>query len=309
MKYLLRSMLFVPAYNEKFIEKAMECDTDAFIFDMEDGVPKQKRAEARIKLKKYLDSGAFRGRQIFIRVNPLQTDDLPEDLKLIKDDQIMGIVTPKISDAGNIKAFEALMDFVEYRENLAPGSLKLLPLIEKAEAVTNVDSIAGASERNIALLFGGEDYLDSVSGKNNCPRHLFDMVRTIIVMAARSHGLLPIDTPFLDIKNEEAFMAEEFQSCAMGYAGCLIINPIQLPWCKKIFSPSEEEVQHAKDIIDTVTRIRAEGANEAVINGKMIGPPMYKRALKIMSLAQQIEVFEEKERIRKLEFEKNKAKV
>lgn len=300
MSYLLRSMLFVPAYNEKFIKKAMECETDAIIFDMEDGVPKEKRKEARIILKKYLDSKAFRGRQIVLRVNPLQTDDLPEDLKLITDDQIMGIITPKISDAGNIKAFEALLDFVEYREGLEPGSLKLLPLIEKAQAVINVDSIAAASKRNIALLFGGEDYLDSVSGKNDCPRHLFDMPRTMIVMAARTHGLLPIDTPFLDIKNEAAFLAEESQSCAMGFAGCLIVNPIQLSWCNSVFSPSQEEIDHAKEIIETVQRIQAQGANETVINGKMVGPPMYKRAIKVMDLVKQIEAFEKKEKERKL---------
>ena len=294
MSYLLRSMLFVPAYNEKFIKKAMECETDAIIFDMEDGVPKEKRKEARIILKKYLESKAFQGRQIVLRVNPLQTDDLPEDLKLITDDQIMGIITPKISDAGNIKAFEALLDFVENREGLPSGSLKLLPLIEKAQAVINVDSIASASKRNIALLFGGEDYLDSVSGKNDCPRHLFDMPRTMIVMAARTHGLLPIDTPFLDIKNEEAFMAEEGESCAMGFAGCLIVNPIQLLWCKKVFSPSQEEIAHAKNIIEAVEKAQAQGANEIVINGKMVGPPMYKRAVKVMELKEQIEDFEKR---------------
>lgn len=293
MRYLLRSLLFVPAYNEKFIKKSLECKTDAIIFDMEDGVPAAKRAEARVILKKYLDSGIFRGKQIIIRVNPLGTEDLPEDLKLIKDDQIMGIITPKIRDAGNIKAFEALMEFVENRERLKKGSLKLLPLIEKAEAVINVDSIAAASERNIALLFGGEDYLDSVSGKNDCPRHLFDMPRTLIVMAARTHGLLPIDTPFLDIKNEAAFMAEESSSCAMGYAGCLIVNPIQLPWCNKVFSPSEEEIAHAKNIIETVKKIQAQGANETVINGRMIGPPMYKRAIKVMELVDLIKEYEE----------------
>ena len=295
MKYLLRSLLFVPAYNEKFIKKSLECKTDAIIFDMEDGVPAEKRADARITLKKYLESGLFRGKQILIRVNPLGTEDLPEDLKLIKDDQIMGIITPKIKDAGNIKAFEALMEFVENRERLKKGSLKLLPLIEKAEAVINVDSIAAASERNIALLFGGEDYLDSVSGKNDCPRHLFDMPRTLIVMAARTHGLLPIDTPFLDIKNEVAFMAEESSSCAMGYAGCLIVNPIQLPWCNKVFSPSLEEIDHAKNIIETVKRIQAQGANETVINGKMIGPPMYKKAIKVMELVELIEEYEKRE--------------
>ena len=87
MKYLLRSMLFVPSYNEKFLNKAITCEADAIIFDMEDAVPKAKRPEARATLKKYLDKGVFRGKQLFIRVNQLGTDDLPEDLKLITDPQ------------------------------------------------------------------------------------------------------------------------------------------------------------------------------------------------------------------------------
>ena len=113
MKYLFRSMLFVPAYNEKFLKKAVHCEADAIIFDMEDAVPKGKRPEARAMLSKYLQMGVFRGKQLFIRVNKLGTDDLPEDLKLITDDQIQGIVVPKITDVGNIKAFEAVNGVIE----------------------------------------------------------------------------------------------------------------------------------------------------------------------------------------------------
>lgn len=292
MKYLLRSMLFVPAYNEKFLKKAVNCEADAIIFDMEDSVPKGKRPEAREILNKYLQMGVFHGKQLFLRVNKLGTDDLPEDLKLIKDNQINGIVIPKITDVGNIKAFEALLDFVENREGLEKGSLKILPLIENAQAVINVDSIARGSDRNIALLFGGEDYLDSVSGSNDCPRRAFEMPRTMIVMAARTHGLLPVDTPYLDLKNEEGFREEETASAAMGFAGCLIVNPIQLPWCNQIFTPSKEEIQRAKDMIEEVNKIQAAGGSVAVLNGKMIGPPMLKRALKVMAL---VELIKEKE--------------
>ena len=87
-------------------------------------------------------------------------------------------------------------------------------------------------------------------------------------------------------------MAEESQSCAMGFHGCLIVNPIQLPWCNRVFSPSPEELAHAKDIIETVERIQIQGANETVINGKMVGPPMYKRALKVMELEKLIKEYE-----------------
>ena len=289
MKYLLRSMLFVPAYNEKFLTKAITCEADAIIFDMEDAVPKAKRPEAREILARFLESGVFRGKQLFIRVNELGTDDLPEDLKLITDDQISGIVVPKINNSGNIKAFEALLDFVENREKLERGSLKLLPLIETAEAVLHVNDIAGSSDRNIALLFGGEDYLDSVYGTNDCPRRAFEMPRTMIIMAARTHGLLPIDTPYLDVKNEEGFIEEESLALSMGFAGCLIVNPIQISWCNRVFSPSEEEIEKAKAMIAAVNKIQEEGGSIAMLNGKMIGPPMLKRAQKVLEVVELIE--------------------
>ena len=289
MKYLLRSMLFVPAYNEKFLTKAITCEADAIIFDMEDAVPKAKRPEAREILARFLERGVFRGKQLFIRVNELGTDDLPEDLKLITDDQISGIVVPKINNSGNIKAFEALLDFVENREKLERGSLKLLPLIETAEAVLHVNDIAGSSDRNIALLFGGEDYLDSVYGTNDCPRRAFEMPRTMIIMAARTHGLLPIDTPYLDVKNEEGFIEEESLALSMGFAGCLIVNPIQISWCNRVFSPSEEEIEKAKAMIAAVNKIQEEGGSIAMLNGKMIGPPMLKRAQKVLEVVELIE--------------------
>ena len=110
-------------------------------------------------------------------------------------------------------------------------------------------------------------------------------------MAARTHGLLPIDTPYLDLKNEEGFLEEEYASVAMGFAGCLIVNPVQLPWCNKVFTPSKEEIQHAKDMIAEVNKIQAAGGSVAVLNGKMIGPPMLKRANKVMALVELIEEF------------------
>ena len=86
-------------------------------------------------------------------------------------------------------------------------------------------------------------------------------------------------------------MEEEMASVAMGFAGCLIVNPVQLPWCNKVFTPSEEEIQHAKDMIAEVNKIQAAGGSVAVLNGKMIGPPMLKRAMKVMALVELIEEF------------------
>lgn len=288
MKYLLRSMLFVPAHSEKFIEKALDCDADAIIFDMEDAVPQIKRKEAREILAGYLNKKAFAGRLLFIRVNELETEDLEDDLKLIKDDQILGIVAPKVRNTTDIDAFVKKLEMCEANAGLKEGSIKLLPLIETAEAVLNVQSIAGCNDRIIALLFGGEDYLDSIYGRHDEPPKAFEVPRAMVVMAARMHGILPIDTPYLDLKNEEGFKTEENEACSMGYAGILLVNPRQIPWAHECFSPSEEEVIHATDIMNAVEDAKKQGGSIATLHGKMIGPPMRKRAQKVVEIAELI---------------------
>ncbi len=294
MNYLLRSMLFVPAYKEKFLEKAALCDADAIIFDLEDSVPEGKRRQARQVLGGYLKKGIFDGRQLFIRVNKLGGEDLLEDLKLIEGERIAGIVVPKICGAEDIREFAKLLEACERREGLKDGSLKLLPLIENAQAVMNVQEIAGCSKRIIALLFGGEDYLDSVWGKHTDPPRAFDVPRAMIVMAARMYGILPIDTPYLDLKNREGFMEEEGKACCLGFAGALLVNPVQIPWANECFQPSCEEMRQAQKVLDAVEGMRAAGESVAMLEGRMIGPPMIKRARKVLELKRKLEEKEAK---------------
>ena len=139
-----------------------------------------------------------------------------------------------------------------------------------------------SSERLIALLFGGEDYLDSIWGTHEYSAKVFEMPRAMIVMAARMNGLLPIDTPYLDLKNEAGFMAEERMAYSMGFAGALVVNPIQIPWANRCFQPSEEETMHAKAVLETAKKAKEEGRSVATLEGKVVGPPMLKRANKVM---------------------------
>lgn len=284
MNYLLRSMLFVPAYNEKFLEKAAGSAADAIIFDLEDAVPPAKRREARDILGRYLDNGFFDGKVLFIRVNELGSNDLIKDLKLIKGSRIAGVVTPKIKGVTEIEEFSKLLKKCEERDGLKEGTIKLLPLIETAGAVANVQSIAGSSKRIIALLFGGEDYLDSISGTPEYSEKVFEIPRAMIVMAARMHNLLPIDTPYMDLKNEEGFTREERMAYSMGFAGALLVNPIQIPWANKCFCPSDEEVAHALAVLETTRKAQEEGRSIATLDGKVVGPPMLKRANKVMEI-------------------------
>lgn len=288
MNYLLRSMLFIPGNNEKFILKAADCEADAIIFDMEDAVPYSEEQKARDLLNKHLEKEIFDGKQIFIRVNELGTVSLLADMELLKHENVMGIVPPKIDSVADVNKFEALLLEQEIKNNYSVGKFKMLPLIETAEAVMSVKSIARCSERIIALLFGGEDYLDSVWGEHLEPPLALDQPRSMVVMAARMNGILPIDTPYLDLNNEEGFLAEETRSRALGFAGILLVTPKQIPWAHTCFSPTQEEIEHAEKVVKAVNEAKKMGGSIAKINGKMIGPPMRKRAEKVLLLNQLI---------------------
>ena len=288
MSYLLRSMLFLPGHNEKFLNKAMGCEADAIILDLEDAVPQPSRPEAREMIRKYMTDGCFAGRQVFIRVNELNTPDLYEDLKLLDCPGLLGVVAPKICTPADIHAFDALITEKEILCGLPVGSLKLAPLIETAAAVMNIREIAVASPRLIALLLGGEDYLADVWGKHFETTDSMAAARAAVVMASRMNGLLPIDTPYLDLKNEAGFREEESRSAAMGFAGDLLVTPVQIPWANDCFSPDEAEIALSRDIMAAIEEVRRQGGGIAKLNGRMIGPPMRKRAEKVFALAQMI---------------------
>lgn len=289
MSYLLRSMLYVPSYNEKFIQKALESEADAIIFDFEDSCPLEKEEEGRSLVRDYLNRGALRGHQVILRVNELGTPSLKKDLTLLECPDILGLMPPKISTATDMKEFDRLVSEKEHEYGLHEGSVKFTPLIETAGAVINMDAIAQASDRIIALTFGGEDFLDSVWGVHSEPPVAFNVPRAILVMVARKNGMLPIDTPYLDLKNEDGYRAEERVSAAMGFAGDLLVNPRQIPWANEVFSPSAEEITHARKVVAAVQETLKSGGSIAVLEEKMIGPPMRKRAEKIVALADLIE--------------------
>lgn len=289
MNYLLRSMLFVPGYNEKFLTKAIDCDADALILDLEDSVPAVNRPLARELIHKFLTNRAFANKQIFIRVNELQTKDLEEDLKLIECPDIMGIVTPKIYSAEDLLAFEKKILEKEREYGKPEGKIKLAPLIETAGAVMNLTEIAKASKRTIALLYGGEDFLSDVWGKHIPDVDSFFVARGQVVMAARMNGLLPIDTPFLDLKNEEGYKHDQRKSAALGFAGDLLVTPQQIEWAHEIYTPTNGELERSKAILAVAEEIRKQGGGIVKLNGKMIGPPVMKQAQRVMDIYKLIE--------------------
>lgn len=283
-KLRLRSFMFLPAHNTKFLDKAITSEADAVILDLEDGVPPMKRPEARQNIVTYGEQGLLKARKnIFIRLNPIDTDDFVQDIDAVTIASVDGFMPSKVDTAEDIKFIDRLLTFYEKKKGLPVGKFKLAPLIETTKSLENIHEIAKASDRLIALCLGGEDYLNDLGSVYTYQESALVYPRAILVNAARANGLLPIDTPYLNIKDVEGFKANETLAYKNGFAGCLILNPKQIEAANEAFTPDAEKIELSRRVIAAVKEASETGTSGvAMLDGGMVGPPMRKRAETVM---------------------------
>ena len=275
----LRSFMFLPAHNKKFLDKAVTCAADAVILDLEDGVPPFKRQEARENIISYNNQGLLKNKKIFIRINPIDTNDFINDIEELTLSDIDGFMPSKADNAKDIEFLDRLLDFFERKKDIPSGQFMLAPLIETTKALDNISQIASASNRLVALCLGAEDYLNDLGSVFTYQESALVYPRAMLVNAARANGLLPIDTPYLDIRDVEGFKKNETLAYKNGFAGCLILSPRQIDAANEAFSPDAEKVELSRRVISAVREASEAGiSGVAMLDGTMVGPPMRKRA-------------------------------
>ena len=280
---LLRSFMFLPAHNTKFIDKALISDADAIILDMEDAVPLSKKEEARQIIIDYSYKGLLNQKKVFIRINHIGTKEFVEDVSSLVVPGIFGIMPSKIRNADDIVLIDNFLNFFEIKNCLEEKKITLAPLIETTDAVNNLGEIATASDRLVALCLGAEDYLNDLGSTFIYQESALVYPRAKLVNAARMNGLLPIDTPFLNVKDIEGFVKDSKTAYKNGFAGRLLLNPKQVESANIAFLPDEAQVEHAKKVIAAVEEANRSGVSGvAMLDGGMVGPPMLKRAKTIL---------------------------
>ncbi|MGA0163834.1 MAG: HpcH/HpaI aldolase/citrate lyase family protein [Bdellovibrionota bacterium] len=288
MKSTLKTMIFVPAYIQKYLSKAADLNADAIIFDLEDSVPEKDKLAARENIKSALETVNFKQR-IFVRVNPRDSGLFEHDIDAILHPQLEGLMLTKSFDEKDILFFDELVKNKEQEKGLEVGSTKFCPLIETSRAVMRAYEIATASERIVGLAFGGEDYLTNLDGLHKKHGHSLLVPRSLIVIAARAAGVDVLDTPYLDVHDLNGLQKEAELARELGFSGILALHPKQLETITRVFSPSAEEIRHSQAIIESIRESEKSGLGVAVYDGALIGPPMHKRALKILAKAEKEE--------------------
>lgn len=281
--------MFVPGHNIKLLNSAIKSDADILLPDLEDSVqPNKNKQIARDNIINFIKEDKFSGFHVFPRVNDRESGELLKDVTLLTVDGIDGFVYPKAKTGEDIYFFDKLLETIEYEKGTVIGTFKIIALIETASAVLHCEEICAASKRVVAIAFGNEDYLTDIQGTNDEAASTIFTARSMIVMAARSQDIIPIDTVHIKVHDLEDLEKNLIIAKKLGFEGMLVLHPKELDLVHRYFSPTDKEIVEAKKMIDAFVESERKGVGVAVIDGKFVGPPLVKKAFRVMEKHQKI---------------------
>ncbi|WP_214109078.1 HpcH/HpaI aldolase/citrate lyase family protein [Acrocarpospora catenulata] len=287
-----RSVLAVPGSNPRFLEKAQGLPVDSVFLDLEDAVAPLAKAEARRNVVAALRSGDWSGKAVAVRVNDLTTHWTYRDvIEVVEgaEGRLDCVMLPKVEDAGHVRWLDTLLSQIERANGLPLGGIGIEAQIESARGLVNVDEIAGASGRLETLVFGPADFMASIGMRTlvvgeQPPGYpegdAYHYVLMRILMAARSHDLQAIDGPYLQIRDLDGFRRAAGRAAALGFDGKWVLHPGQVDAANEVFSPAQEDYDHAELILDAYeyyTTVERRGA--AMLGDEMIDEASRKMAL------------------------------
>jgi citrate lyase subunit beta/citryl-CoA lyase len=284
---LRRSVLCLPASNQRAIDKLATLGCDAVILDLEDAVADENKQLARDNIRSFLMNGRDPQREIIIRVNDAGSRHFDDDMALVLQCEPDAVLLPKVRAQDDILELAAFLS-----ENDAPDTLRIWAMMETPLAILNAGSIAEAGRTH-----GGR--LDClVVGLNDLRKDTgvpFDPARTYlvpwlmqVVLAARAFELSVIDSVSNEFRELAGYDAECMQGRAMGFDGKMLIHPAQIDGANRTFSPSPAEMSEAREIIAAFASPEASALNAVNINGHMVERLHFEQAQRLVARADMI---------------------
>ncbi len=259
-----RSVLYMPAANERALEKAKSIPADAIIFDLEDAVAPDAKPAARDAAVAAVQSGDYGNRELTIRCNGIDTEWGVSDIHAAAAAAPSAVVIPKVDTLAQVEAVEALLT-----DAGAPTDTMIWPMIETPTAFFNVREIA-AHPRVLTLVMGTNDLAKELRSPIVPGRHPLISHLATALLAAREAGKVILDGVYNDVKNPEGFLTECRQGMEMGFDGKTLIHPNQVEPANEMWAPSALDVESAEEIIAAFDEAVAEGKGVVSVNGRMI---------------------------------------
>ena len=281
-----RSMLFLPGNTPNMLINGNCLGADAVIFDLEDAVSPNEKDAARILVRNTMRYMDFRGCEIIVRINSIDTVFWKKDIDAILPQQPGLILLPKTSSAADVLEADAYITQVEEKLGFAKNTVGLMPLIETAMGVENAFAIASATKRVKALFLGAEDLTADLQCKRTKEGREIEYARTRLVVAARAAGVDVYDTPFTDVNDDEGILKDASYAKALGFTGKASISPRHVEVINAVFSPSQKDVDYAYEVMEAIALAEQQGKGAIALHGKMIDAPIVNRAKQTIAMAE-----------------------
>lgn len=272
-----RSMLFVPANSEKFLESALRRSADAIQLDLEDACPPDLKAATRERIGELAQRAADAGFDVIVRINrPWRL--LVRDLEACVHPAIKALTLPKVPDGSFIRSVAEVLAEVELEKGLPVGHTKLIAMVEDAHGMANMDDIAQAHPRVYGMIVGAEDLAVSLRMAVD-PDGLY-MPNVMAVVACRRAGIVPIGFvgSVADFADREKFKQTVERAARLGFEGAFCIHPSQVDAANEAFSPDAKAVERARALLATFEAECAAGRAACTFEGRMVDAPVAAQA-------------------------------
>lgn len=302
-----RCQLFGPGSNTKLFPKMAASAADVINLDLEDSVAPSDKDIARANVIEALNSVDWGTKYMSVRINGLDTPYWYRDVVDLLEqagDRLDQIMIPKVGCAADVYAVDALVTAIERAKGRTkPISFEVI--IESAAGIAHVEEIAASSPRMQAMSLGAADFAASMGMQTTGiggtqenyymlregEKHWSDpwhWAQAAIVAACRTHGVLPVDGPFGDFSDDEGYIAQAKRSATLGMVGKWAIHPKQIALANQVFTPSDEAVSEAREILAAMEQAKANGEGATVYKGRLVDIASIKQAEVIVAQAELI---------------------
>lgn len=277
----LRSLLFAPGNHARRVEKALSLDADAVILDLEDAVAVSEKSATRAVVAAAL--GRPRRGLLYVRVNAIDTEFCYGDLVAVVQAGLDGVILPKAESAAGIATIDWLMAQLERDRSLPHGTVDLIPIVETARGLRQIDAILSAGHRVRRVAFGAGDFTLDLNMAWTRGETELAHARAMVVTASRAAGIdPPLDTVWADLTDAAGLEASARTALACGFQGKMCIHPDQVTVVNRVFTPSDAEIAAAERVCAAFERAEAEGNAATQVDGKFIDYPIVYRAQRVL---------------------------
>lgn len=286
---ILRSMLFVPGDSERKLEKAKASPADALILDLEDAVAADKRPRARELMRDYVNGWTGRA-SLWVRINPVGSEDYRHDLEAVAAARPAGIVVPKPDSPDTLRVLDRDLTPLESKHGIAQGAIWVMPVAsETPAAALTLPEYRNPPPRLAAITWGAEDLSAAVGASTNRDddgafAFTYRMVRSLCLLAAKAADVQAVDTLYADFRDRAGLERYARAAQREGFNGMLAIHPDQVETINAAFTPSTADVEHARRVVEAFSQ----GAGVASLDGKMLDQPHLKQARKVLEMAEKL---------------------